>query len=190
MNETRKQLLQELAAKNGTPLFVVDHEVLRNNFKEFREKLPDVQPYFAVKAKSNTEIIKTMFDLGASFDVASIHEFQLVYKNIETWPDKERQDFIWDKIIYANTIKPFKVLTKLNPYKILVTFDNIEELKKIKQHAPDVGLILRIRVPNTGSMVELSSKFGAHPGEAVDLIAEAIGMGLGVEGISFHVGSQ
>jgi len=39
-------------------------------------------------------------------------------------------------------------------------------------------------------MVELSSKFGAHPGEAVDLIAEAIGMGLDVEGISFHVGSQ
>jgi ornithine decarboxylase len=131
-----------------------------------------------------------MFDLGSSFDVASIYEFKLVYKNIETWPDKERQDFIWDKIIYANTIKPFKVLTKLNPYKILVTFDNIEELKKIKQHAPDVGLILRIRVPNTGSMVELSSKFGAHPGEAVDLIAEAIGMGLDVEGISFHVGSQ
>ncbi len=48
MTETRKQLLRELAAKNGTPLFVVDHEVLRNNFKEFREKLPDVQPYFAV----------------------------------------------------------------------------------------------------------------------------------------------
>ena len=190
MTETRKQLLQELAAKNGTPLFVVDHEVLRNNFKEFREKLPDVQPYFAVKANSNPEIIKTMFNLGSSFDVASIYEFKLVYKNIETWPDKERQDFIWDKIIYANTIKPFKVLTKLNPYKILVTFDNIEELKKIKQRAPDVGLILRIRVPNTGSMVELSSKFGAHPGEAVDLIAEAIGMGLDVEGISFHVGSQ
>ena len=190
MIETRKKLLQELAAKNGTPLFVVDHEILRNNFKEFREKLPDVQPYFAVKSNSNPAIIKTMFDLGSSFDVASIYEFKLVYKNIETWPDKERQDFIWDKIIYANTIKPFKVLTKLNPYKILVTFDNIEELKKIKQHAPDVGLILRIRVPNTGSMVELSSKFGAHPGEAVDLIAEAIGMGLDVEGISFHVGSQ
>jgi ornithine decarboxylase len=39
-------------------------------------------------------------------------------------------------------------------------------------------------------MVELSSKFGAHPGEAVDLIAEALNLGLGVEGISFHVGSQ
>jgi ornithine decarboxylase len=190
MTEQRKKLLLELAAKNGTPLFVVDHEVLRNNFKEFREKLPDVQPYFAVKANSNPEIIKTMFNLGSSFDVASIFEFKSVHKFIENLPEKERQDFIWDKIIYANTIKPAKVLAKLNPYKILVTFDNIEELKKIKQHAPDVGLVLRIRVPNTGSMVELSSKFGAHPGEAVDLIAEAINMGLGVEGISFHVGSQ
>ena len=35
------------------------------------------------------------------------------------------------------------------------------------------GLVLRLRVPNTGAMVELSSKFGAAPGEAVDLIAFA-----------------
>ena len=190
MTEARKKLLLELAAKHGTPMFVVDHEILRNSFKEFREKLPEVQPYFAVKANSNSEIIKTMFNMGSSFDVASIYEFKQVHKFIEGLGDKERQDFIWDKIIYANTIKPAKVLAKLNPYKILVTFDNIEELKKIKQHAPDVGLILRVRVPNTGSMVELSSKFGAHPGEAVDLIGEAIAMGLGVEGVSFHVGSQ
>ena len=34
-------------------------------------------------------------------------------------------------------------------------------------------MVLRLRVPNTGSMVELSSKFGCDPGEAVDLILEA-----------------
>ncbi len=190
MTEERKKLVQELAAKHGTPLFVVDHDIIRENYKEFRDKLPDVQAYFAVKANSNPEIIKTMFDMGSSFDVASIWEFKLVYENIKDWPEKERQDFIWDKVIYANTIKPAKVLKKLNPYKILVTFDNIEELKKIKEHAPDVRLVLRVRIPNTGSMVELSSKFGAHPGEAVDLIAEAVNLGLSVEGISFHVGSQ
>ncbi len=39
-------------------------------------------------------------------------------------------------------------------------------------------------------MVELSSKFGVNPGEAVDLILEAFKTGLVVEGISFHVGSQ
>ena len=40
-------------------------------------------------------------------------------------------------------------------------------------YAPHAGLVLRLRVPNTGSMVELSSKFGCDPGEAVDLIEEA-----------------
>jgi len=45
-------------------------------------------------------------------------------------------------------------------------------------------------VPNTGSMVELSSKFGCDSGEAVDLILEAFRLGLVVEGLSFHVGSQ
>jgi ornithine decarboxylase len=51
-------------------------------------------------------------------------------------------------------------------------------------------LALRIRVPNTGSMVELASKFGAAPGEAADLIAAAFDAGLVVEGLCFHVGSQ
>jgi predicted CxxxxCH...CXXCH cytochrome family protein len=50
--------------------------------------------------------------------------------------------------------------------------------------------VLRLKVPNTGAMLELSSKFGAGPGEAVDLILEADRRGLVVEGISFHVGSQ
>ena len=61
---------------------------------------------------------------------------------------------------------------------------------EIRKHAPHAGLVLRLKVPNTGAMVELSSKFGAFPGEAVDLILEADSQGLVVEGISFHVGSQ
>ena len=182
--------MEKIAKQHRTPVFIIDHEKIRENYLEFREKLPDIQAYFAVKANSNPEIIKTMYDMRASFDVASLPEFMLVHDNIKNLQDKERQDFIWDKIIYANTIKPAEVLSKLNEYKILVTFDNIEELRKIKKHAPDVGLVLRIRVPNTGSMVELSSKFGAHPGDAVDLISEAVSLGLNVEGISFHVGSQ
>ncbi len=190
MIKKQNKILEKIAREHGTPVFIIDHEKIRKNYREFREKLPDVQAYFAVKANSNPEIIKTMYDMGASFDVASFPEFMLVHDNIKNLSEKEQEDFIWNKIIYANTIKPAEVLAKLNDYKILVTFDNIEELKKIKKHSPDVGLILRIRVPNTGSMVELSSKFGAHPGEAVDLIAEALNLGLGVEGISFHVGSQ
>jgi len=111
----------------------VDHEKLRQNYLEFKEKLPTVQAYFAVKANSDSDIIKTMYDMGASFDVASFQEFMKVYNNIKHLPGKERQQYIWDNIIYANTIKPASILRKLNVYQPLVTFDNLEELKKIKK---------------------------------------------------------
>ena len=190
IDPAKKEFLQQLAREHGTPLFIIDHEKIRQNYREFKDHLPRIQAYYAVKANSNPEIVKTLFAMGASFDVASMPEFMIVHENIRDMPDKERQDWIWDKIIYANTIKPIDTLQALDRYKPLVTFDNVEELKKIKQYAPHAGLVLRIRVPNTGSMVELSSKFGAHPGEAVDLILEAFSMGLVVEGLSFHVGSQ
>jgi ornithine decarboxylase len=185
-----KSLLQKLAKKHGTPLFVIDHDELRKNYRDFRRHLPRVQVYFAVKANSDPAIVRTLFKEGSSFDVASMPEFMIVHENIKHLPAKKRQDWIWDKIIYANPTKPTETLEKLNRYKPLVTFDNREEIHKIKKHAPNAGLALRLKVPNTGAMVELSSKFGATPGEAVDLILEADRNGLVVEGISFHVGSQ
>jgi ornithine decarboxylase len=182
--------LQKLAKEHGTPLFVIDHDALRKAYREFRRYLPRVQVYYAVKANPDPEIVRTLYAAGASFDVASMPEFMIVYDNIKRMPAKERQQWIWDKIIYANPTKPTDTLEELNQYKPLVTFDNLEEIAKIKRHAPTAGLALRLKVPNTGAMVELSSKFGASPGEAVDLILAADKAGLVVEGISFHVGSQ
>ncbi len=182
--------LEQIAESEGTPVVVVDHDVLRRNYREFNSMLPRVQIFYAVKANSEPEIVKTLFDAGSSFDVASMNEFLLVHRNIENWPEDKRQKFIWEKIIYANPIKDIKTLKELDCYKPLVTFDNIEEVYKIRDNAPNAGLVLRLRVPNTGAMVELSSKFGADPGEAVALIEEAYNCGLTVEGLSFHVGSQ
>jgi ornithine decarboxylase len=185
-----KKRLQELAREHGTPLVVVDHEILRRNYAEFRKHLPKVQAYYAVKANPAPEIIHTFYRSGASFDVASMPEFMMVYENIKHLPAKAQQDFIWDKIIYANPTKPKETLMCLNQYKPLVTYDNAEELAKIKNYAPQAGVVLRLRVPNTGSQCELSSKFGCDSGEAVDLILAAAKLGLVVEGLSFHVGSQ
>jgi ornithine decarboxylase len=186
----KSTLLKDLARKHGTPLFVVDHDSLRSNYAEFKRYLPRVQAYYAVKANPDPAIIRTLYDIGASFDVASIAEFKLVYDNIRNLPAGARQDFIWDKVIYSNPIKDRRTLEELDRYKPLVAFDNTEEIEKVRKHAPNAGLALRIRVPNTGSMVELSSKFGASPAEAVDLISRAFDAGLTVEGLGFHVGSQ
>jgi ornithine decarboxylase len=186
---TTKQL-QSIGRQHGTPVVVIDHDQIRRNYAEFKKHLPKVQAYYAVKANAEPAIVRTLYKAGASFDVASLPEFMLVYENIKHLPAKQQQDFIWDKIIYANPTKPKETLKVLDQYKPLVTYDNLTELKKIKQYAPRAGVVLRLRVPNTGSMVELSSKFGCDPGEAVDLIRAAFAMGLVVEGLSFHVGSQ
>ena len=185
----QKTLLQ-LARLHSTPFVVIDHTVLRQNYTHFRKHLPRVQVYYAVKANSDPAIVQTFYDAGASFDVASLAEFLIVHEKIKHLPAQQRQDFIWDRIIYANPIKAIDTLKQLDQYKPLVTYDNHEEVLKIARYAPHSGLVLRLCVPNTGSMVELSSKFGALPGEAVDLIGFAHNNQLEVEGLSFHVGSQ
>jgi len=185
-----KTQLQALAKKHGTPLVVIDHAEIRRNFAMFRRHLPRVQCYYAVKANSEPAIVRTLYRAGASFDVASMPEFLTVYENIKHLPAQQRQDFIWDKIIYANPVKPKETLVALDRYKPLVTFDNLAELEKIRRWAPHAGVVVRLAVANTGSQCELSNKFGCATGEAADLILAAFDLGLVCEGVSFHVGSQ
>jgi len=184
----KKELIR-LAEKHGTPLFIIDHKKIRENYRTFKRSLPRVQAYYAVKANSNQEIVKTLFNEGASFDVASYNEFMQVYEYIRHFEEKDKDFYIWDKIIFSNTIKDRETLRKIKRYRPLVTYDTQDELKKIKENCNTAGLVLRLKVPDTGSQVEMSSKFGAEPGNAHKLIKQAFDLGLVVEGLSFHVGS-
>lgn len=185
-----KQQMQELAREHGTPLFIVDHEELRKNIATFRKYLPRVAPFYAVKCNPMPEIVHTMYEEGAGFDVASLPEFEVVVKNIKNMPEAEQKKWIYDNVIYANTIKPMEMLEALDQYQLLVTYDNLEEVKKIKKYSPHSRAVLRICVPNKGAIVELSSKFGAMPEDCQDLVYAALDAGIPVEGLSFHVGSQ
>ncbi|MBN1973012.1 MAG: type III PLP-dependent enzyme [Sedimentisphaerales bacterium] len=185
-----KSKLLKLVKKNGSPLFIVDHEIIKQNYRRFQKALPRVQAYYAVKANSDPAIIKTLFNEGSSFDVASYNEFIEVYSLIDKWRERKKEFFIWDKIIFSNTIKDRDTLRKINKYGPLVTFDNPQEVLKIKENCKNAGLILRLKVPDSGSQVEMASKFGAEPGDASSLIKKTFDLGLKVEGLSFHVGSQ
>lgn len=182
--------LLALAGEHGTPLFILDHRELKANYRLFKEHLPRVQCYYAVKANSDQEIVKTLFEEGSSFDVASYNEFMQVYDFIKDYEEEEKDFFIWDKIIFSNTIKDRETLRRIRRYRPLVTYDNIAEIRKIKDHCDTAGLVLRLKVPDAGSQVEMGSKFGCEPGDAAMLIREAADAGLAVEGVSFHVGSQ
>ena len=185
-----KNTFLKLINKHGTPLFILDHKKIKENYRIFKTHLPRVQCYYAVKANSHPEIIKTLFNEGSSFDVASYNEFMQIYEYIKHFEEKDKDFFIWDKIIFSNTIKDKETLRKIKRYRPLVTYDNSDELKKIKECCETAGLVLRLKVPDSGSQVEMSSKFGAEPGDADHLIGQAFDAGLVVEGLSFHVGSQ
>ena len=152
--------LQRLAKQHGTPLFVVDHDVLRRNYATFRKYLPRVQAYYAVKANPDAAIVKTLYEAGASFDVASMPE-SIVHECIRTCRPTAA-GLIWDKLIYANPIKANETLQELDTYKALVTYDNAEKSGKSEIRRTRVRPAPESRQHRRWSN---SSKFGASSGE-------------------------
>jgi ornithine decarboxylase len=186
---TSKSNLLDIALKNKTPLLIIDHEIIRNNFNRFSKRMPRVRPCYAIKANPESEIINTLYKMGSGFDVASWEEFMIVYKVIKGNHDRKKR-FMNNNVIYANPVKRIDSLRNLNNYYLQMTFDNFIEIDKIARYCKNSRLILRIDVPNTGSVVELSTKFGAPNDICIDLIKHANKMGFNVNGLSFHVGSQ
>ncbi|MBU1864606.1 MAG: type III PLP-dependent enzyme, partial [Candidatus Omnitrophica bacterium] len=137
--------------------------------------------YFAIKAHPHPEIIKKFVRLGACFDVASANEMKLVL-SLGVSPTR---------IIFANTIKSHEDIICARRRRVrLMTFDNEPELYKIAKYYPKARILVRIKVKNVGSVVELSLKFGADAEQACYLLRKAKTLGLIPMGVSFHVGSQ
>jgi len=173
--------LFQLVKKHGTPLFVISKNRLLNQVKKFTTHLPQVTPFYAVKANPHPFILETFAKAGIGFDVASIQEMDSVLK-LKVSPDC---------LIFANTIKRPEALKFAAIHKVnLMTFDSEYELNKIAKYTPGANVLIRIKVPNVGSVVELSLKFGAEPADAISLLIKAHHLGLKPVGISFHVGSQ
>jgi len=173
--------LRSLVRRHGTPLLAVSRSALRAQWDRFREAFPRVEPYYAVKANPNAAVLKLLAGAGASFDAASLAEIDAV---LEAGAPASR-------IIFANTIKPSGAIAAAAARGVdLMTFDSEYELDKIAAHAPGARVIVRIKVPNVGSAVELSLKFGVEPADAVALLIKAHQMDLRPVGVSFHVGSQ
>ena len=65
-----------------------------------------VDLYRDVAEAKGVALSAPVFNVGSGFDVASVQEFRMVYKNVKKLAEKKRHEFIWDRMIYANTIKP------------------------------------------------------------------------------------
>ncbi len=176
-----ENLIRAMLKKHRSPFMLIRKCALRKQYERFRKCLPDVTPYYAIKANPDPRIIKTFVKLGASFDVASAAEMKLVLR-LGASPSK---------IIFANTIKSGEDIEIARRRRVrLMTFDNEPELYKIAKYYPGARVLVRIKVANEGSQVELSLKFGADQDQAYFLLRKAKALGLVPAGVSFHVGSQ
>lgn len=178
--------------------FVADMgEVYRQHLR-WKLNLPRVKPHYgeflrynnilpwlimfvsAVKCNPDLEVLRLLAALGNGFDCASKAEIDQVLKlGIEP-----------SRIIYA---QPCKTTSHIRHAARLgvkqMTFDNSDELYKIKELFPNAELYLRILTDDSSSLCRLSLKFGASLDCTEDLLRLAKGLELNVVGISFHVGS-
>ncbi len=176
-----ENLIRAMLKKHRTPFMIIKRSTLDRQYRRFRKCLPEVTPYYAIKANSHPDIIKRFVKLGSSFDVASAAEMAKVLK-LGASPSK---------IVFANTIKSEEDIAFAKRRRVrLMTFDNEPELYKLAKNYPGAHVLVRIKVANEGSVVELSLKFGADADQAFFLLRKAKALGLVPMGISFHVGSQ
>ena len=90
------------------------------------------------------------------------------------------------KVIYANPCKQTSHLKFAASAGVnLMTFDNHEELQKIKRFYPDANLVLRILTDDSRSLCKLGLKFGAALENVKNLLLFAKQLSLNVIGIRY-----
>jgi ornithine decarboxylase len=164
-----------------TPCLVVDLNIIKQNYKNMTECFKDIDIFYAIKANSDTNIIKTLMELGSKFETSSLNEVKILL-TLGVKPENIVNSAPYRKEIYLQ--KMYKMGIRMFVY------DTEEELEKFKRSAPEAELFLRVDVDNTGSDWPLSMKFGVEPKDAVELIKKAHEMNIKVLGTTFHVGSQ
>lgn len=154
-------------------------EVYRQHLR-WKSLLPRIEPFYAVKCNPDPMVVKMLAALGTGFDCASKAEIEQVL-NLGVEPSR---------VIYANPCKQRSFIRYSQKHNVRkMTFDNAEELYKIKALFPEAELVLRILTDDSNSLCQLGLKFGASLEITCRLLRLARELDLNVIGISFHVGS-
>lgn len=151
-----------------------------HKYNEWVSQVPRARPFYAVKCNDDAMICETLARQGSGFDCASKAEMAMILK-LGVSPDD---------IIFAHPAKQISHLRYAAEHGVRkMTFDNEDELIKIKKHHPNAQLVLRILTDDSHSMCRLGLKFGAPVQIVPQLLQKAKDLGMDVIGISYHVGS-
>lgn len=189
----------ELAKKYGTPLYVMDEQLIRKACRSFKSSIDKFYGgnglvCYASKAFCCKEMCRIMKDEGIGLDVVSIGELYTAVKS----------GFDCDKICFHGNNKTNEELefaVENNIGHIIV--DNISELERLNAIAESKGITAKIMFrikpgidAHTHSFVktgQIDSKFGfaLETGEAFEAVKKAIASeNIVLRGLHCHIGSQ
>lgn len=140
---------------------------------------------YSVKSNPDVAVLKHLFDAGVKhFDVASLPEIKMIddlfassAKMYFMHPVKSREAI--HEAYFNFGIRDFS----------LDSFDELEKILEVTNNAKDLGLHVRLAIPNSHAVIDLSGKFGILPSESISLVRKTRTAAKRF-GICFHVGSQ
>jgi ornithine decarboxylase len=170
----------EATGAEENAFFVADLSHLHLQHRRWKQLLPRVHPFYAVKCNPSPPVLRTLASLGTNFDCASKSEIQAVLE----------AGVSADRIIYANPCKqPSHIRYAVANGVRLMTFDNVDELRKVRRISGEVGMVLRVLTDDSKSVCQLGTKFGAPLEHVESLLEAARDLDVRLVGVSFHVGS-
>ncbi|WP_456295731.1 type III PLP-dependent enzyme [Vibrio sp. AK197] len=175
------QLIEASVAQFGAPLLLLDCDSVRQQYRALSNALPNVTLHFALKPLPHPAVVDTLLEEGASFDLATTGEVELVasrgvpaHRTIHSHPIKRDAD-IRAALEYGCNV---------------FVVDNLNELEKFIPYKNEVEILVRLSFRNAEVFADLSKKFGCSAQDAIEIIDRAQAIGVRIKGLSFHVGSQ
>jgi ornithine decarboxylase len=176
-----REAIERLVSRYGSPLFIIDAERVRQQYRRLAAALPGVDLHYALKPLPHSSVINTLNSEGAFFDLATKGEVELVRRlKIEA-----------ERCIHTHPIKrDSDIRTALSFGVSRFVIDNPDELRKFVKFRTRASLLIRVSFRSPGAVVDLSRKFGCDPETVGELFKLAAELRIKIDGLSFHVGSQ
>jgi ornithine decarboxylase len=176
-----REAIQHLVTRYGSPLFIIDAERIRQQYRRLAAALPGVDLHYALKPLPHAAVINTLNAEGAYFDLATNGEVELV----------RRLGIAAERCIHTHPIKRDSDIRTALAYGVSrFVVDNPDELRKFVKFRTRSSVLIRVCFRSPGAVCDLSRKFGCDPQAATDLFRLAAELRIKVDGLSFHVGSQ
>ena len=176
-----RESIEHLVSRYGSPLFLMDAERVRAQYRKLSAALPGVGLFYAIKSLPHPSVVATLRDAGACFDLATNGEVELV----------RRLGIAPERCIHTHPIKRDGDIRTALAYGVrYFVIDNEDELRKFAKFRTRAELLIRVAFRSNDAVVDLSRKFGCDPETVAELVALAAELRIRVAGLSFHAGSQ